>query len=124
MSSSSKILRHPPSFAAVAAAALASSVTLLAVSPAFAGSIVINASAPNTALQYKDDNGTVKDLVVTWSDLQLISKVKGFLIAKYGEPGRNMPYMIDRATQTVKVLVDRAGAGTYESVAFSGLSGF
>ena len=98
-------------------------MALLAASPAFAGSIVINTASPNTALQYKDDNGTVKDLVVTWSDLQLISKVKGFLIAKHGEPGRNMPYMIDRATQTVKVLVDR-GAGTYESVAFSELSGF
>ena len=90
---------------------------------ALAGSIVINNAAPDSSLQYRDDAGKVKDLVVTWSDLQLISKVKGFLVSKFGEQGRVMPYMIDRATQTVNVLVDRS-AGRYESFGFAQLNAF
>ena len=98
------------------------SATLVGVS-AYAGSIVINQADPNGSLQYKDDTGRTKDLLVSWSDLQLIAKVKGYLLSKHGEPGRSMPYMIDRSTQTVNVLVDRS-AGLYESVSFAQLKGF
>jgi hypothetical protein len=97
-------------------------VTLVSVS-AHAGSIVINQADPNGSLQYKDDAGRTKDLLVSWSDLQLIAKVKGYLLSKHGEPGRSMPYMIDRSSQTVNVLVDRS-ASVYESVSFAQLKDF
>lgn len=98
------------------------SATLMGVS-AHAGSIVINQADPNGSLQYKDDTGRTKDLLVSWSDLQLISKVKSYLLSKHGESGRLMPYMIDRSSQTVNVLVDRS-ADIYESVSFAQLKGF
>ena len=103
-----------------AGAALAA---LLPSALAVAGSIVINQADPDGSLRYQDDTGRSRDLLVSWSDLELIAKVKGYLIAKHGEPGRSMPYMIDRASQTINVLVDRS-AGRYESVSFGQLKAF
>jgi hypothetical protein len=97
-------------------------VSLFSAAPAFAGSIVINQAMPNSSLRYQDDAGQSQDLQVSWSDLQLISKVKTFLVAKHGENGRGLPYMIDRTTQSVNVLVDRATA-SYETVTFAQLQG-
>lgn len=105
-------------------ATLAAAGSFLTLAPAFAGSIVINEADPNGVLQMRDESGrVVKTLSVSWSELQLISKVKGYLVAKHGEPGRTMPYMIDKQAQTVSVLVDRA-AGRYETVTFGQLADF
>lgn len=95
----------------------------LASAAAHGGSIVINQADPNSSLQYKDDTGRTRDLLVSWSDLQLISKVKAFLLSKHGEAGRGMPYMVDRRSQTVSVLVDRS-SNRYEVVSFGELKDF
>jgi hypothetical protein len=104
-------------------AAIAAIGASLAAQAAHAGSIVINAADPNSSLQYKDDSGRTKDLVVTWSEVQTIAKVKAYLVASYGQSGRDMPYMIDRSSQSVSVLVDRA-SGRYETVSFGQLRDF
>lgn len=114
------MLSRTPAFVATLASAVA--VSFLTFAPAaLAGSIVINEADPNGVLQMRDESGrVVKTLAVSWSELQLISKVRGYLVAKHGEPGRTMPYMIDKQEQTVSVLVDRA-AGRYEKVTFGQL---
>jgi len=119
----SGVYRGIPLITAAAATVAAVMVLLLPSVSAFAGSIVINQADPNGSLRYEDDTGRSRDLLVSWSDLQLIAKVKSYLIAKHGEPGRAMPYMIDRASQTINVLVNRP-AGKYESVSFAQLKDF
>lgn len=104
-------------------AALATLVALSVAPSAFAGSIVINDSAPDVPLQLRDDAGRVRNLRVTWNDLQLIAKVKAYLSAKHGDAGKNHPYMVDRVSQTVSILVDRS-TDRYETVPFSALKDF
>jgi hypothetical protein len=93
----------------------------LVLGNAFAGSIVINAADPDSALKYQDDAGTTKVLSVSWSDIQLVSKVNAYLLKN--QSGRDLPYMIDRASQTVSILVNRS-AGTYQKISFSDLKDF
>jgi ABC-type proline/glycine betaine transport system substrate-binding protein len=96
---------------------------VLVAGAASAGSIVINDKDPESALEYRDDAGKTKNLIVSWSDLQLIAKVKAYLLKTYGAAGKEKPYMIDRASQSVSILVDRAKA-TYETLSFADLKDF
>jgi hypothetical protein len=86
----------------------------------FAGTIVINSRDANALLKYLDDNGAEENLLVSWSELRLTSKVKSYLVSTYGPAGKDFPFMIDRASQTVRILVDRA-LGKYETIALSSL---
>ena len=92
--------------------------SILISSFSFAGSIVINASQPDSALTYQDDSGTTKNLSVSWTDIQLVSKVNNYLQSNY--TGTQLPYMIDRSSQTVSILVDKSAA-TFVKVRFSDL---
>lgn len=80
---------------------------------AFAGSIVINVPPPKK-LSYQDEGKTV-ELELTWTDVQVSAAVKSWLDRKFGAVRGDYPYMIDKQSQTVTILVDRA-AGQYEVI--------
>ena len=105
-------------FGKVFPAAFVLAVSVISFVPAFGGSIVINDADPDSSLKYLDESGSTKDLRVTWTDLQLISRVKAYLLKNHG--GKDLPFMIDRASKSVSILTDRT-KGTYSNISFSDL---
>jgi hypothetical protein len=80
---------------------------------AHAGSIVIN-NPPPKKLSLQEDNKTV-ELEMTATDVKVAAALKTWLDRRFGTQRGDYPYMIDKQTQTVTILVDRA-AGQYEVV--------
>jgi hypothetical protein len=85
---------------------------------AFAGSIVINVPPPKK-LSYQEQGKTV-ELEMTLTDVKVSAAVKLWLDNKFGQARGDYPYMIDKESQTVTILVDRA-AGQFEVVPISQL---
>lgn len=86
---------------------------------ALAGSIAINAQAPDRELVYVDDGGSTQQLKISWRDLQLTDTVRKYIDRKYGAAGRSYPFMIDRDSNTVQIF--NKATGKYDSVSISNL---
>lgn len=86
---------------------------------ALAGSIVINVPPPKKlSLQ---EEGRTLDLEMTYTDVQVSAAVKKWLDQRYGTERGEYPYMVDKHSQTVTILVDRT-SGRYEVIPFSQLN--
>jgi hypothetical protein len=85
---------------------------------AHAGSIVIN-NPPAKKLSLQEENKTV-ELEMTADDVRISAGLKTWLDRRFGSQRGDYPYMIDKQTRTVTVLVDRA-AGQYEVIPISQL---
>lgn len=85
---------------------------------ALAGSIVINVPPPKKlSLQ---EEGRTLELELTYTDVHVSAAVKKWLDQRFGSERGEYPYMVDKQSQTVTILVDRS-AGRYEVIPFSQL---
>lgn len=89
-----------------------------AAEKAHAGSIVIN-NPPPKKLSLQQGNKTV-ELEMSATDVQVSAQLKTWLDVRFGTERGDYPYMIDKQSQTVTVLVDRS-AGKYEVIPMSQL---
>lgn len=94
------------------------SITAAFDQSAHAGSIVINVPPPKK-LSYQEDGRTV-ELEMTMTDVQVSAALKKWLDRRFGNNRGEYPYMIDKQSKTVTILVDRA-SGSFEVVPISDL---
>ncbi|NBW81072.1 hypothetical protein EBR21_04890 [bacterium] len=85
---------------------------------AHAGSIVINVPPPKK-LSYQEDGRTI-ELEMTKTDVEVSAALKTWLDRRFGSNRGDYPYMVDKQSNTVTVLVDRA-TGKFEVVPISEL---
>ena len=89
---------------------------------AVAGSIVINnPPQPQPKKLSIVEDGQVFETELTETDLQISARVKLWLDSRYGAERADFPYMVDRLSGTVSILIDRA-TGRYETVSLQQLS--
>jgi hypothetical protein len=98
--------------------AFVTSLALVSASAFASGSIVISGPSPKR-LAYQEGAVSV-ELEMTFTDIQISAAVKKWLDSRYGMQRGEYPYMIDKQSKTVSVLVERA-SGRYEVIPFSEL---
>jgi hypothetical protein len=83
---------------------------------AVAGSIVINnPPQPQPKKLSIVEDGQSFETELTETDLQISARVKLWLDTRYGTEREQFPYMIDRASGSVSILVNRE-EGRYETI--------
>lgn len=88
---------------------------------AHAGSIVINnPPQPQPKKLSVVEDGLSYETELTWLDLKVSAGIKLWLDERFGSTRSDYPYLIDRQSQTVSILIDRA-TGRYEIVSFEQL---
>lgn len=90
----------------------------MSVSALASGSIVIN--GPATKRLSYEDAGQTRELEMTLTDIEVSAAVKTWLDQRYGKNRGEYPYMFDKQSGTVTILVDRLTA-KYEIVPLSQL---
>ncbi|MBM3382038.1 MAG: hypothetical protein FJY29_06305 [Betaproteobacteria bacterium] len=89
---------------------------------AFAGSIVINnPPQPQPKKLSIVEDGQTFETELTETDLQVSARVKLWLDSRFGTERAEYPYMVDRLSGTVTILIDRE-QGRYETVSIQQLS--